>query len=71
MKNVKMPEFTGDESGEEAYNRFYESVGIADWKSSPSAVLDMVDFLLESRGLEVRQFGSGSDGYMFDIIERT
>lgn len=57
-----------DESTEEA-DKFYESVGMVDYRDNPEETLEAIDDQLKKFGLEVRVFNSDDDNYVFDIVK--
>lgn len=47
-----------------------EAVQMADWKAPPEEVLKSVDELLEPHGLEIVQYDTQDDSYLFRIERR-
>lgn len=60
MRTIPMPE-----SGEPEADGV--KVGYADWKDTAGTVLDAIDGLLEAHGLEIVQYDTQSDEYIFKV----
>lgn len=69
MKNVKMPKFEDSEAGDEAEERFTDSVVIVEHGDSPYEILQALDARLKQYGLEIQNYKRKDDLYMFDIID--
>lgn len=55
----------------EEYDQFADdSVCTVDWKEHASSVLEAIDFQLEPFGLEIVQYETGCDEYMWRIDKR-
>ena len=58
------------EEAEEKDMEQYEIYGHADWRENPSDVLSTIDGLLEQHGLEILEYETEADFYLFEVVKK-